>query len=152
MATAAAAQWAAEAMAIMSARAGWLRGGQAAREHALDRIAVDGLALSPGRVAHGAVSDAIDITQRACRVLVHEGDSVLGEEALLGAGQLEPIGDVLGDVFSAGVVDGEAMMDAREERAVAPSPSLELVFEFRESDQHEREQGAVVPLVIEEDM
>ncbi len=74
------------------------------------------------------MGDAIDIAQRAGGVFVHEGDGVLGEEILFGASELQPVSDALGDIVCAGVVDGEAMMDAGEEGAVAPS--LELVFEL----------------------
>jgi hypothetical protein len=112
-------------MAIGRCRVCRLRDGQAPGEYTFDRIAVDGLSLSPGRVAHGAMGDAIDITQGAGSVLVHEGDGVLGKEVLLGASELQPVGDVLGDVVCAGVIDCEAICPPRAFPVLActiPSP------------------------------
>ena len=54
---------------------------------------------------------------------------------------------VLGDVVAGGVMDGKAMVDAREERAVATS--LKLVLELGEPYQDKRQERATVPLVVE---
>jgi hypothetical protein len=50
---------------------GVLRDGHSPCEDALDCVTVYGLTLSQQSVLHGAVRDAVDITQRASSVLVH---------------------------------------------------------------------------------
>lgn len=120
--------------------------GHAPRQDSLDGFAVHRLALSPGGVAHRAVSDAVNVAQGTGRVFVHQSDRVGSEDALVGTRELQSIGDVLGDVVAGGIVEGEAVMDARVQRAV-PAP-LELAFEFRQPDQDERKQRSTVPLVV----
>lgn len=47
-----------------------LRDGHSAREHALDGLAVDRLLLASRGIAHRDLRDAVDVAQRAGRVLV----------------------------------------------------------------------------------
>jgi hypothetical protein len=134
-------------MAISTYEVCLLCDGHSPSEDAFDCVSIYGLAFAPHGILRGAVCNAVDITQCAGSVLVHEGDGVSREEVLLGAGQLEPMGDVLGDVMGAGVIEREAMVNARKERAVASQP--QLAFEFWKSDEYERQQRAAVPLIVQ---
>lgn len=57
--------------------------GDSPGEHALDRLAVDGLTLAARGVTHGVVRDAVDVAQRTGGVLVHQVEGVDREEVLL---------------------------------------------------------------------
>ncbi len=129
---------------------GYSSDGNAPGEYALDGVAVNRLAFPARRVAHRGVSDAVDIAKRAGGVFVHQRDRICGEDGLVRASELKPIGDVLGDVLARDVVQSESVMDARVQRAVAPS--LELLFKFGQPDQDQRQECTAIPLVIQEDV
>lgn len=58
--------------------------------------------------------------------------------------------EILGGVVGGERVDLEAVMEARVERAVAAQG--EAIAELREAGEDEREEGAAVPLIVEQDV
>jgi hypothetical protein len=72
-------------------------------------------------VAQSAVGGAVDVTKRAGALLMEQHDGVSGEYALVRAGELEAVADVLGGVVDARLVDGEALVNTRVQGAVTLS-------------------------------
>jgi hypothetical protein len=81
---------------------------------------------------------------------VEEGNGVGGEQLAFAAGVAEAETEVLGGVGGGERLDLEAVMKARVERAVAAQG--ETIAELREADEHEGEESAAVPLVVEQDV
>lgn len=138
-----------ELMAIRKRRERSVEAGEGVGD-AGDHIAVDELLLSSSGVAESGGGEAVDLAQRALGQLVQDGESVIGEQVALTAGGAETEADVLGRVGDGGRGEQEAVMDAREQRAMGASG--EVGFELGEADEDQREQGFGVPLIIEQDV
>jgi len=121
--------------------------GHAASEDTFYSLAIDGLAFPACGVTHGARCDAVDVPQSAGGMLVHQTDRVRRKQALFGTGKCKPMGYILRDIFSGGVMERKAMVNTRVQRAIASA--LELVFQFRQADQDQRQQRSTVPLIVE---
>src|SRR5213075_2548141 len=77
-------------------------------------------------------------------------DGVGGEDFLGGTGSGEPSADVLGGIVRRKGLDRESVGQSREQRAV--SSHDETVVEVGQPDQNQRQQGAAVPGVVEQDV
>lgn len=77
-------------------------------------------------------------------------DGVVGEEGALAGDRAEAEPDVLGGVLHRCRGDEEAVVDAREQRAMRAS--TEVGLELGQSDEDEREQRLRVPLVVHQDV
>ena len=115
-----------------------------------DDVALDELALLLGGLAEGSGGEAVEVAHRAGGGFVQEGRGVAREQLAVAAGVAEAEPEVLGGVVGNEGFDLEAVMKARVERAVATQ--REAVAELREADEHDREQRAAVPLVVEQDV
>jgi hypothetical protein len=81
---------------------------------------------------------------------VEDGESVYGEDVLGGADAREASADVVGGVVGEEASEGEPVMDAGVEGTISSEP--EPVLEVRQSDEYEREEGLLIPLVVEKDV
>src|SRR5512137_1668970 len=105
-----------------------------------DGVALDELALAASRRSEGGGGDAVDVAQAPEGGLVDHGDSIGGEEVAVAADRLEAEGDVVGGVLGDEGVNGESVVNAGVEAAVAPE--RHAVIELGEAHQDQREEGA----------
>src|SRR6202789_2290639 len=115
-----------------------------------DELAVDELLLAAGCVAESGAGQAIDLAQGALGQLMERGEGVVGEEVVFASCMAEAEADVLGGVGDRRGREQEAVMDAREQRAVCPT--REVLLQLGETDEDERQESLGVPLVIEQDV
>jgi hypothetical protein len=80
--------------------------------------------------------------------LVQQGDGVEREELPVAARQLEAVAQVVGGVVGAHRLQAQAGVEPGEQRLVRTQG--EPVLELGQADEDEAEQGAAVPLVVEQ--
>ncbi len=115
-----------------------------------DDVALDELALPLGGFAESRGGEAIEIAHTASRGLVEQRRGVGGEEFAVAAGVTETEAEVLGCVVGQEGLDLQASVEARVERAIAAEG--EAIAKLWKPDDHERQERAAVPLVVEEDV
>ena len=116
----------------------------------MDELAVDLLEFATGGALEGLGGDAVEAAQAATIGLVVHGDGVGAEDRGAGSGALETVLEVLGGVVDVGLAEVDEGVDARPERAVAGE--VHAVVHLGQPDEHERQEGARVPLVVGEDV
>src|SRR6266568_2439170 len=117
---------------------------------ASDDVAFDQLALLLGGLPEGRGGQAVQISHGAGGGFVEEADRVGGKELALAARLPHAKPEIFGGVLWSERLDLEAVMEPRVERAIAAQG--EPVAQFGETDEHNREQCAAVPLIIQQDM
>src|SRR6185437_512341 len=115
-----------------------------------DGVAIDDLLLAACGVLHGCGGDAVGVSEGAFGVLVDLRNGVDREEVSLGSCEAEAIGEILAGVGKAGLVEREAVVDPRIQGAIATQG--EAVSQLGQADKHERQEGAAVPVVVEQDV